>query len=163
MTITIRGANKADIAAVLSMQEDLTSEGAIWGYGSDSAEEWNDRDLDWLFLAIDGCEPVGFIYCEERPYRGECVFPEGSRILEIIELYVRPQSRHSGIGWQLVKTVQSKAKAAGFSHMRLYSAAKRFDDILAFYRDCGFTPWYLEMVKPIKELDWGKPVGKEVW
>ena len=33
--------------------------------------------------------------------------------------------------------------------MRLYSAAKRFDDILAFYRKCGFAPWYLEMVKPI--------------
>ncbi len=149
MTIKIRKANEADIAAILSMQEDLTSEGAIWGYGSDSVEVWNNRDLDWLFLAIDGCESVGFIYCEERPYEGECVFPEGSRILEIIELYVRPQSRHSGIGRQLVKTVQSKAKAAGFSHMRLYSAAKRFDDILAFYRDCGFSPWYLEMVKPI--------------
>jgi hypothetical protein len=33
--------------------------------------------------------------------------------------------------------------------MRLYSAAKRFDEILAFYRGCGFAPWYLEMVKPI--------------
>ncbi len=149
MTVTIRKANKADIAAVLAMQQDLASEGAIWGYGADSADVWNDRNLNWLFLAIDSYEPVGFIYCEERPYRGECVFPEGSRILEIIELYVRPESRHSGIGRQLVKTVQSKAKAAGFSHMRLYSAAKHFDDILAFYRDSGFTPWYLEMVKPI--------------
>ena len=163
MTITIREAKKADIAAILSMQQNLASEGAIWGYGPDSAEVWNARDLDWLFLAIDGSEPVGFIYCEERPYEGECVFPKDSHILEIIELYVRPQSRHSGIGQQLVKTVQSKAKSAGFSHMRLYSAAKRFDDILAFYRDCGFVPWYLEMVKPIEELDWGKPVGKEVW
>ncbi len=163
MTITIRNANKADIAAVLAMQKNLASEGAIWGYGPDSTEVWNDCNLDWLFLAIDSCEPVGFIYCVERPYEGECVFPEDSRILEIIELYVRPESRHSGIGRQLVKTVQSKAKAAGFSHMRLYSAAKRFDDILAFYRDCGFTPWYLEMVKQIEELDWGKPVGKEVW
>ena len=163
MTITIRKANEADIAAVLSMQEDLASEGAIWGYGSDSAEVWKNRDLDWLFVAIDGCESVGFIYCVERLYEGECVFPKGSRILEIVELYVRPESRHSGIGRQLVKTAQSKAEAAGFSHIRLYSAAKRFDDILTFYRDCGFTPWYLEMVKPIEELDWGKPVGKEVW
>ena len=150
MTITIRNANKADIAAVLAMQKNLASEGAIWGYGPDSAEVWNDRDLDWLFLAIDGCESVGFIYCEERPYRGECVFPEGSRILEIVELYVRPESRHSGIGRQLVKTAQSKAEADGFQSLRLYSAAKRFDDILAFYRDCGFTAWYLEMVKPIE-------------
>ena len=150
LRITIRKANKADIAAVLAMQQDLASEGAIWGYGADSADVWNDRNLNWLFLAIDSYEPVGFIYCEERPYEGECVFPEGSRILEIVELYVRPDSRQSRIGQQLVKTVQSKAKAAGFSHMRLYSAAKRFDDILAFYRDCGFTPWYLEMVKPIE-------------
>ena len=163
MTVTIRKSNKADIAAVLSMQEDLASEGAIWGYGPDSAEVWKNRDLDWLFVAIDSCESVGFIYCVERLYEGECVFPTGSRILEIVELYVRPESRHSGIGRQLVKIVQSKAKAAGFGHMRLYSAAKRFDDILTFYRDCGFAPWYLEMVKPIEELDWGKPVGKEVW
>ena len=163
MTVTIRKSNKADIAAVLSMQEDLASEGAIWGYGPDSAEVWKNRDLDWLFVAIDSCESVVFIYCVERLYEGECVFPKGSRILEIVELYVRPESRHSGIGRQLVKIVQSKAKAAGFGHMRLYSAAKRFDDILTFYRDCGFAPWYLEMVKPIEELDWGKPVGKEVW
>ena len=128
------------------------------------AEVWNDRDLDWLFLAIDGCESVGFIYCEERSYEGECVFPKDSRILEIIELYVRPESRHSGIGRQLVKTVQSKAKAAGFSHMRLYSAAKRFDDILAFYRDCGFAPWYLEMGKTDRRVGLGNnAVGKEVW
>ena len=110
---------------------------------------------------MDGCEPVGFIYCVERPYRGECVFPEGSRILEIIELYVRPGSRHGGVGRQMVKAVQSRAEADGFSHMRLYSAAKRFDDILAFYRDCGFAPWYLEMVKPIRpeQSDGPDPYG----
>ena len=149
MTVTIRKGNDGDITGILLMQKDLASESAIWGYGPDSVEVWNDRDLDWLFLAMDGCKPVGFIYCVERPYGDECVFPEGSRILEIVELYVRPGSRHRGLGRQLVNAVQARAEVSGFSHMRLYSAAKRFDDILAFYRECGFAPWYLEMVKRI--------------
>jgi GNAT superfamily N-acetyltransferase len=149
MAVTIRKAGAADIAVILSMQNDLASEGAIWGYAADSPREWNHRNLGWLFLAVDGCEPVGFIYCAERPYQGECVFSEGSRILEIIEIYVRPQCRGAGVGRRMVDAVQSEAAASGFTHMRLYSAAKRFDDILAFYRGCGFAPWYLEMVKPI--------------
>jgi GNAT superfamily N-acetyltransferase len=149
MAITIRKADTTNLVAILSMQEDLASEGAIWGYGADSLEEWKNRELNWLFIAMEGSKPVGFIYCAERPYQGEYVFPEGSRILEIVELYVRPESRHFGVGKQLVNVAQSKAKDDGFSHMRLYSATKRFDDILAFYRGCGFTPWYLEMVQPI--------------
>jgi GNAT superfamily N-acetyltransferase len=149
MAVTMRKAGTADIAAIVSMQNDLASEGALWGYMADSAEEWNQRDLDWLLLAVDGSEPVGLIYCTERPYQGECVFSEGNRILEIVELYVRPEYRHAGVGRRMVDAVQSMAAASGFTHMRLYSAAKRFDDILAFYRCCGFAPWYLEMTKPV--------------
>ncbi len=145
----LRKAGLKDLDTIVSMQQALASESAIWGYRSDSVEAWNGRNLDWLFLAVDNDESIGFIYCAERPYRGESVFPEGSRILEIVELYVRPEARHGGSGRQIVKIITSKANIEGFSHLRLYSAAKRFDDILAFYRECGFKPWYLEMIRPI--------------
>jgi ribosomal protein S18 acetylase RimI-like enzyme len=105
MAVTIRRAGAADMAAILSMQKDLASEGAIWGYVADSAREWNQRNLDWLFLGVDGSDPVGFIYCAERPYQGECVFSEGSRVLEIVEIYVRPQCRGAGVGRRMVDAV----------------------------------------------------------
>ena len=145
----IQKANLDDIDSIISMQLDLASEGVIYGYVADMAKEWNERDLEWVYLSMNEGNAVGFIYCADRPYEGECIFPANSQILEIIELYVCPAFRHRGIGKQLLNTIISKANSQGYSHLRLYSAAKRFDDILTFYRDCGFTPWYLEMTQTI--------------
>ena len=145
----IRRATIEDIPAMIALQRSVEEEDALWGYGADSPEDWAKRDLEWAFLAMDGGRPVGFIYCSARPYSGECVFPVGARILEIVELVIAADHRCHGLGHELMKTTQRHAQAEGFTHLRVYSAAKRFDDIIKFYRSCGFTPWYLEMTKDI--------------
>lgn len=150
MSVSIRTAKKSDLHSLSSMQKLLESEGAIWGFGADPIQEWEALDLNWLLVAEEDELPVGYVFCVPREYKGECVFPEGSRILEILEIYVRPASRRDGVGHELVSAVQARAEEEGFSHLRLYSASKQFDDVVRFYRDCGFNPWYLEMVKPIK-------------
>ena len=146
----IQRANLDDIDAIISMQLCLAIEDVIYGYEADTDEDWQGRDLEWVYMARHEGKAAGFIYGAERPYKNECVFTEKSRILEIVELYVCPEFRHDGIGKQLVEKIISKAKSQGYSHLRLYSSAKRFDDILKFYRDCGFTPWYLEMTCSIE-------------
>ena len=57
---------------------------------------------------------------------------------------VAPRWRDRGIGQSLVQAVREQARAEGFTHLRVYTAAKRFDDIIAFYRRCGFESWYAE-------------------
>ena len=145
----IRKATIENIPGIIALQRSVEEENAIWGYGADSPEDWANRHLAWTFLAIDGPRPVGFIYCSPRPCSGECVFPAGAEILEIVELVVAADHRHHGLGHELVTTVQRHAQREGFTHLRVYSAAKRFDDIIKFYRSCGFTPWYLEMTKDV--------------
>ena len=107
---------------------------------------------------ISGCRgarPVGFTCCCPRSYSDECVFGAWSRILEVVDLVVAADARRRGLGHELVATLQQHARAEGFTHLRVYTAVKRFDDIVRFYRSCGFTPWHLEMTQQIR----GEPAG----
>jgi len=145
----IRKVTTEDIPSMVALQRSIEAESSMFGYTADSSIGWAKRDLAWTFLALVGTQPVGFIYSAPRPYSGECVFPVGSRILEIVDLVVAADARGGRFGHELVTAVQQQARAEGFTHLRVYSAAKRFDDIVRFYRSCGFTPWYLEMMQEI--------------
>lgn len=147
--MTIREATPEDIHDIVALQQALEAEGAIHGYRADPAEQWARRDLRWVLLAVSEGSIRGFVYCAPRPPEGECVFPDGSKVLEIAELVIAPSSRRGGWGRSLMAAVEQHAAKQGFTHLRVYSAAKRFDDILRFYRGCGFAPWYLEMTKPV--------------
>lgn len=139
-----------DIPSLVRLQRSIEKENTIWGYCADSTEDWAKRNLAWTLLAIFEDKPVGFIHCLPRPYSGECVFPGDSRILEIVDLIVAKPYRCRGLGRELVAAIQAQAREEGFTHLRVYSAAKRFDDIREFYHRCGFTPWYLEMTQEIR-------------
>lgn len=145
----IREAQTADIPVLISLQKEVEIEEAIWGYGADLPEEWIKRSLEWTFLAIEGTHALGFIHCLPRAYSGECVFPSEGKILEIVELVVTAEERCRGLGRGLVDSIRKHAQKDGFTHLRVYSAAKRFDAIVKFYRSCGFTPWYVEMTQEI--------------
>jgi len=145
----IRKATTEDIPDIIALQRSVEGENEIWGYQADSPEEWALRDLSWTFVALVGTQPVGFIYCCPMPYSGECVFPTESRILEIVDLVITQDARGQQHGHELVASIKRQAREAGFTHLRVYSAAKRFDDIVRFYRSCGFIPWYLEMMQEI--------------
>lgn len=145
----IRRATIDDIPVMIALQISVEDEHAIWGHVAASPEDWAKRDLAWTHLAVVAGEAVGLIHCQPRPYSGECVFPSGSKILEIVDLFVAEPHRGQGLGHGLVAAIQAQAHEEGFTHLRLYSAAKRFDSILTFYRSCGFAPWYLEMTQEI--------------
>ena len=146
----IRRASKDDIPSLLDLQKSIEEEDSIWGYGTDSEKVWSDRDLSWTYIAILRGRTVGFIYGQPRPFAGECVFTNQSKILEIADSVIAESYRSQGLGRELVGTLKANAIKDGFTHFRVYSAAKRFDDILAFYQSCGFTPWTLEMTQEIQ-------------
>jgi GNAT superfamily N-acetyltransferase len=147
----IRQARRGDIAGILALQRAVEHEGAMWGYQADAAADWNGRDLTWTWVADGDAvgELLGYVHARVRPPAGECVFDPDSRVLEVADLFVAAAWRSRGLGRDLVATLQGRAQSEGFTHLRVYSAAKRFDDVVRFYRACGFEPWYLEMVAPI--------------
>jgi GNAT superfamily N-acetyltransferase len=139
-----------DLPVIIAFQHSLEAEGSIWGYKADSLEDWANRDLRWTLLETIENKPVGFIHCIRREPSGECVFPKDANVLEIMELFVAQNYRDVGIGQRLVSEIKAQAVVEGFTHLRLYSAARRFDDIVKFYRNCGFDPWYLEMTQDLR-------------
>jgi GNAT superfamily N-acetyltransferase len=145
----IQKATPDDIPVIVSMQRALEAEGSLHGYRADGAEEWAARDLAWTFLATADARPCGFVHCRPREYAGECVLPADGRTLEIAELVVAASHRGRGIGHELVLAVERDARRRGYTHLRVYSASKRFDDVVRFYRDCGFVPWYCELTRGI--------------
>ena len=141
----IRSAHPGDIPQLIAIQQAIESEDAILGYCADTAFDWADRNFAFTYVAVVEREVVGFVHCEPRPYAGESVLSPGSKILEICELLVIEPYRSMGIGQKLMTIVRNEAETQGFHHLRVHSASRRFDEILRFYRRCGFTPWYLEM------------------
>ena len=146
----IRNATVDDLPALVSLQKSIEEEGAIWGYRADSVEVWARRDLTWTLVSTAEDRVAGLIYCAPRENTGQSVFRQDSKILEIVELLVAAPYRSRGIGHDLVAAVKRRAVENGFNHLRVYSAAKRFDSVVKFYRSCGFAPWYLEMTQEIR-------------
>ena len=141
----IRNATVNDLPALVSLQKSIEAEGAIWGYRADSVKVWARRDLTWTLVSTTEDRVADLIYCPPRENTGQSVFRQDSKILEIVELLVAAPHRSRSIGHDLVAAVKRRAANEDFTHLRVYSAAKRFDSVVKFYRSCGFTPWYLEM------------------
>jgi GNAT superfamily N-acetyltransferase len=135
---------------MMTLEESVERENAIWGSHADTKDVWANRNLEWTFVALCDGDVAGFVYCQPRPYSGECVFRPDSKILEIVTLIVEKSVRSQGLGHELMDMVRQEARRQGFTHLRVYSASRRFDDILKFYRSCGFTPWYVEMTRGIE-------------
>jgi GNAT superfamily N-acetyltransferase len=147
----IRRATREDVAVMAALQRAVEAEGALLGYVADTEDDWAGRDLGWTWVADRKGEAAGFVHATPRPFDGECVFPPDGRILELVELIVGAGHRDRGLGRALVTAVRERARAEGFTHLRVYSAARRFDDVLRFYRACGFTPWFLEMTQDVRD------------
>ncbi len=149
----IRPARREDIPGIVRLQETIEAEACVHGYVADTAETWAGHDLDRTYVVVEGEITVGVVHAVPRAYEGECVFAPDDRILEIRELLVAPSHRDRGLGRELIAAIQGVARRDGFSHLRVYSAAKRFDDVRSFYGSCGFEPWYLEMTQVLGPID----------
>jgi GNAT superfamily N-acetyltransferase len=145
----LRKATQDDIPRMIALQKAVEEDDVLWGYAADSLKQWVQRDLSWSIVVDCGGDLGGYIYCHPRPYAGECIFPADSKVLEIAELLIADGQRNRGLGEELVTAIRQQAQEEGFTHLRVYSAAKRFDGIVKFYRRCGFTPWYVEMTQRI--------------
>ena len=141
----IRLAEVRDVDEVARIQVEWAKEGITYGQAPASAQEIAGKLGPFFYVALLDGRISGFIYGSERSSKGLAVIPEGERYLEIDELYVQPQSRNTGLGGTLLETLLRAARDRGIERFKVYSAAKEFDRIVAFYRRHGFRPWYVEM------------------
>ncbi len=72
--------------------------------------------------------------------------PLGATTCRITGLVVSPDARRRGLGRQLLREAERRARVAGAARLELTSAAQRLD-AHAFYRSCGFADGALRFVK----------------
>jgi GNAT superfamily N-acetyltransferase len=93
-----------------------------------------DGDAFTRIADLDGVV-AGYCYVA-APARDE---PEGSRVAELVAIYVEPAFWRSGIGSELARTAISEARRLSYEEMVLWT----FEDnrrALAFYRALGWEP-----------------------
>ncbi len=83
-----------------------------------------------LLLAFIGDEPAG------------CIAMRGlnADICEMKRLYLRENARGHGLGNQLIETLISEAKAAGYTAMRLDTFPPKMGKAVGLYESHGFYP-----------------------
>ena len=141
----IRLAEARDVDEVARLQARWAEEDITYGQTPASPQEIAGKLGPFFYVTLQGSRISGFVYGSERVSEGLAVIPEGKRYLEIDELYVQPEFRNRGLGGTLMETLLRAARDRGIERFKVYSAAKEFDRILAFYRRHGFRPWYAEM------------------
>ena len=141
----IRLAEARDVDEVARLQARWAKEDITYGQTPALPQEIAGKLGPFFYVALSDSRITGFVYGSERVSEGLAVIPEGKRYLEIDELYVQPEFRNRGLGGTLMETLVRAARDRGIERFKVYSAAKEFDRILAFYRRHGFRPWYAEM------------------
>lgn len=89
-------------------------------------------------------------YIDNKPVGMVAMRPVGAGACEMKRLFVRPEGRGSGIGRRLVVEIMHRARAAGFSKMRLDTVAGKMDKAIGLYREFGFeeiAPYYVSPVE----------------
>ena len=99
----------------------------------------------YFFVARESRRIIGLVCARIVHSPGYAVMPSARRVLQIEELYVRPQARGRGAGTALVDAVLRKARQQGVRAFHVFSASRNTEDILRFYRRHGFEPWGVQM------------------
>lgn len=106
-----------------------------------------------LLLALADDQPAGCVALRELE----------ADVCEMKRLYVRPQFRGTGLGFDLVHWVIESAKAMGYARMRLDTVAPVMQKAVELYRRLGFVEIAPYRENPIPgalymELDLSKTV-----
>jgi ribosomal protein S18 acetylase RimI-like enzyme len=125
----VRRAQDRDRDVLQELWREFAGEPPPWAEG---AEEETFAELDRALaagtavIAEEGGEPVGFA----------SALPRGDRVAELMELYVRPDARRSGVATELVRAALD---AVGGEYVRVAVGVDN-QEAQAFYRRLGFQP-----------------------
>lgn len=132
-----------DIGAVYRIGEACAPD--QWGNIPDTREQIAAWSTDFFFVAEVEGAVVGFARGEVLAARDVCIMPEGTKYLEVTEMYVRPEFQRRGLGSALIAQLLKKARAAGITRFQVYTDSRKLDDALDFYRRAGFGTWHARL------------------
>jgi GNAT superfamily N-acetyltransferase len=155
MTPEIRAATADDLPQVRKLEEQWACDDETIGFQATPSDLLKQFVGGCFFVAVLDTEIIGFVYCSVKRNTGSmsAVFPNGERYLEIEDLYVAPPNRSGGLGHQLINVVSEWAKKERIRYLSAYSSTRDVDRILRFYRSCGFTSWFVQMIRDLNETD----------
>ncbi len=142
----IRPAESRDLEGVRRFAEAWAASGETRGYEAPSESLLRGLLGGCFFVAEAGGELVGYLYGQtRRDTLHTAVVPATADYLEIEDVFVVQEWRSQGIGHELVERTKGWAVRRGIRYILLYSASRRVDRILRFYRACGFESWAVQL------------------
>ena len=141
----VASATKRDVAPVHELMVQWEQEGTTIGYTA-SDEAYLRGFLSECFLvARDAGRIVGFVCARIVDNPGHAVMPTARHLLQVEELFVRPEARQRGIGSALVRAALQWGRERSVAAFHVFTATRDTDRVLRFYRRHGFQPWGIQM------------------
>lgn len=135
--------------AVIADADDVARLLTELGYPCDTGEAVErisnilDNDRQALVLARSQGRVCGLIALDFMYY-----LPLGTTTCRVIALVVTPDAQRHGIGRQLLRDAECRARDAGAARIELTSGSQRVD-AHAFYRACGYSDGSLRFIKQL--------------
>ena len=130
--VTIHEAKQSDIKRLLELSLMWEKEDSCYGYRANTEDDFQDC---YILAAYDN-ELIAYIFGkEEIQDKQTSVIDKNMHYFEIEELYVHPSYRSSGIGKQLMESLEKELKKKGLEMMMLSTATKNWKAIMHFYID----------------------------
>lgn len=130
---TIRKATLKDVDAIHALGENVeefdTTEEVVVFWPKHIIKNCIESQTDWLLVAEDEGEIIGFIICNNSPVFKKAV---------IENMFVKPEYRNKGIGKQLLATLLPLIKSTGCEYIALYTESDN-KQAIEFYTKNGFN------------------------
>ena len=143
--VAIHEAKQSDIKRLLKLSLMWEKEDSCYGYRANTEDDFQDC---YILAAYDN-ELIAYIFGkEEIQDKQTSVIDKNMHYFEIEELYVHPSYRSSGIGKQLMESLEKELKKKGLEMMMLSTATKNWKAIMHFYIDeVGMNFWSARLYK----------------
>ena len=143
--VAIYEAKQSDIKRLLKLSLMWEKEDSCYGYRANTEDDFQDC---YILAAYDN-ELIAYIFGkEEIQDKQTSVIDKNMHYFEIEELYVHPSYRSSGIGKQLMESLEKELKKKGLEMMMLSTATKNWKAIMHFYIDeVGMNFWSARLYK----------------
>ena len=143
--VAIHEAKQSDIKRLLKLSLMWEKEDSCYGYRANTEDDFQDC---YILAAYDN-ELIAYIFGkEEIQDKQTSVIDKNMHYFEIEELYVHPSYRSSGIGKQLMESLEKELKKKGLEMMMLSTATKNWKAIMHFYIDeIGMNFWSAKLYK----------------